>query len=150
MKPETMTEIATLFTGSKWTSDTNSKYSEAFATLQPYEDAEVVDATKALRASLARTHCTAAEIVGEIRRMRKRSTVQEKAQREYIDIHEVTVQRDEMRKAIMLAPREVVAQAVAYCRKAGAIESKPLSGDVTQWSAFTTGMVYAAIERAHG
>jgi hypothetical protein len=50
----------------------------------------------------------------------------------------------------MLAPREVVAQAVAYCRKAGAIESKPLSGDVTQWSAFTIGMVYAAIERAHG
>jgi hypothetical protein len=41
-------------------------------------------------------------------------TVQDKAQREYIDIHEVTVQRDEMRKAIMLAPREVVAQAVAY------------------------------------
>jgi hypothetical protein len=60
MKPETMSKIGTLFTGSKWTSDTNKKYAEAFAILQPYEDAEVVDATKALRASLARTHCTAA------------------------------------------------------------------------------------------
>ena len=65
-------------------------------------------------------------------------------------LKQALAERDEMRKAIMLAPREVVAQAVAYCRKAGALESKPLSGDVTQWSAFTTGLVYAAIEKAHG
>jgi hypothetical protein len=63
---------------------------------------------------------------------------------------QVLDERKQARNTVLLAPREVIAAAVARCRKVGALDGTPLSPKVEEWSAYTVGMVYAAIEEAHG
>jgi hypothetical protein len=150
MRTETAATILEYFGGSSWAKPDSKRHAEAAKVLEGFSHEDIVTACKSLRASLARTHCKAEELVGEIRRNKRREVVQAQAWREGINPDDIERERKQARNAVLLAPREVIAAAVAKCRKIGALDATPLSPKVEEWSAYTVGMVYAAIEEAHG
>jgi hypothetical protein len=103
-----------------------------------------------MRLTLSRSSVKPEELAGEIRRNTKRAKVHSQAWKDGINPDEIERERKQARNAVILAPREVIAAAVARCRKVGALDGTPLSPKVEEWSAYTVGMVYAAIEEAHG
>ena len=68
---------------------------------------------------------------------------------EGIDPHEVEREAKQMRNTLLLAPREVIAKAVAYARNIRMLDGSPLPGDVASWSAFQIGAVHVALEITH-
>ncbi len=54
--------------------------------------------------------------------------------------------RQRMKKDLLLATREEIAVGVSYARQVGALGGEPLPGKVEEWSAYSTGIVWAAME----
>lgn len=146
MTPHGMTIIRDLFPMTRWAIDTNAKYQEAFSLLQPYEDSEIEAACRSLKKSISRSAIKADEIQCEARRLRRRSDIQAKVQRDEIDEAEVEREAQKMRNTLLLAPREDITKAVARCRKCAALDGTPLPADVAAWSKFQIGIVHAALE----
>jgi hypothetical protein len=55
--------------------------------------------------------------------------------------------QQEIKRMLVLATREELAAGVAYARSVQAITAEPLPSDVTEWSNFTRGIVWAAMEK---
>lgn len=146
MRTETAVTILEYFPGSKWANPDSAKHAEAAKVLEEFTHEDIVQACKTMRASLARSHATAEEIVGEIRRNRKKAASLVK-QWEGVNTHEVEQDRKAMRNAILLAPAAMVREAVAHCRKHNTIGGDPLPANREEWTAYAVGMVYAALER---
>jgi len=146
MRAETAATILEYFGGSSWAKPDSKRHAEAAKVLEGFSHEDIVTACKSLRASLARTHCKAEELVGEIKRNQRKSLVQARAMQEGIDPHEVERDAKQMRNTLLLAPREDIAKAVARCRKCAALDGSPLPADVAAWSRFQIGMVHAALE----
>lgn len=146
MRTETAATILEYFGGSSWAKPDSKRHAEAAKVLEGFSHEDIVTACKSLRASLARTHCKAEELVGEIKRNQRKSVVQARAMQEGIDPHEVEREAKQMRNTLLLAPREVIAKAVARCRKHAALDGSPLPADVASWSRFQIGIVHAALE----
>ena len=149
MRTETAATILEYFGGSSWAKPDSKRHAEAAKVLEGFSHEDIVTACKSLRASLARTHCKAEELVGEIKRNQRKSVVQARAMQEGIDPHEVEREAKQMRNTLLLEPREVIAKAVAYARKIRMLDGSPLPGDVASWSAFQIGAVHAALEITH-
>lgn len=135
------------FSGSKWANADSAKHKEACALLEEFDDSEIIEAIETLGQSVARTFIKPEELVGEIRRNRKRIKVVTVQQNEQILAEQVAHDRAFMVNALISAPSEAVAAAVKYLRKVGVIGAEPLSRDIQSWRPFTVGMVYAAYER---
>jgi hypothetical protein len=99
-----------------------------------------------MRRTLSRSHVKPEELVGEIKRNKRREVVQAQAWREGINPAEVDREREEMKRMLMLATREEIAVGVSYARQVGALGGEPLPGKVEEWSAYSTGIVWAAME----
>lgn len=146
MRAETAATILEYFGGCSWAKPDSKRHAEAAKVLEGFSHEDIVTACKSLRASLARTHCKAEELVGEIKRNQRKSVVQARAMQEGIDPHEVEREAKKMRNTLLLAPREDIAKAVARCRKHAALDGSPLPADVASWSRFQIGIVHAALE----
>lgn len=146
MRAETAATILEYFGGSSWAKPDSKRHAEAAKVLEGFSHEDIVTACKSLRASLARTHCKAEELVGEIKRNQRKSVVHARAMQEGIDPHEVEREAKKMRNTLLLAPREDIAKAVARCRKHAALDGSPLPADVASWSRFQIGIVHAALE----
>jgi hypothetical protein len=142
-----MAEVLERFPNTKWCKPSSKGYDEAQVALAAFTDTDISTALASLRRNMARSMVTVDEIIAEIRRLRRRSEFAERVQREGINPDEIERERREMRNAILLAPAEEVRAAVAYCRKVGSLDGQPLSPKREEWSAFTIGMVHAALER---
>ena len=147
MRTETAATIAEYFPGSKWASPDSARHADAATALEAFTHEDIVQACKSLRANLSRTHCTAEELAGEVKRNQRKAVIHQRAMAEGINPQEVEQERRQARNALLLAPREVIAKAVARCRKIGMLDGAPLSPKVEEWSAYTVGIVYAAIEQ---
>jgi hypothetical protein len=55
--------------------------------------------------------------------------------------------RQRMKKDLLLATREEIAVGVSYARQVGALGGEPLPGKVEEWSTYSTGIVWAAMEK---
>jgi hypothetical protein len=99
-----------------------------------------------MRRTLSRSHVKPEELVGEIKRNKRREVVQAQAWKEGINPAEVDRGREDMKRMLMLATREEIAVGVAYARKIGALGGEPLPGKVEEWSAYSIGIVWAAME----
>ena len=146
MRTETAATILEYFGGCSWAKPDSKRYAEASKVLEGFSHEDIVTACKSLRASLARTHCKAEELVGEIKRNQRKMVVHARAMQEGIDPHEVEREAKKMRNTLLLAPREDIAKAVARCRKHAALDGSPLPADVASWSRFQIGIVHAALE----
>jgi hypothetical protein len=146
MRTETAATILEYFGGSSWANTDSKKHAEAAKV--SHED--IVQACKTMRLTLSRSSVKPEELAAEIRRNTKRAKVHAQAWKDGINPDEIERERKQARNAVLLAPREIIAAAVARCRKVGALDGTPLSPKVEEWSAYTVGMVYAAIEEAHG
>jgi CO dehydrogenase/acetyl-CoA synthase alpha subunit len=147
MRPETGATILEHFAGSTWAKHDSKRHDEAAKMLEEFTHEEIAAACKSMRRTLSRSHVKPEELVGEIKRNKRREVVQAQAWREGINPAEVERELREMRNAILLAPAEEVREAVAYCRKVGSLDGQPLSPKREEWSSFTIGMVHAALER---
>ena len=147
MRPETAATIAEYFPGSKWASPDSSRHAHAAKVLEAFSHEDIVQACKSLRANLSRTHCTAEELAGEIKRNKRRDAIQAQAWREGINPAEVERDRKDMKRMLLLATREEIAVGVKYARQVGALGGEPLPGNVEEWSAYSTGIVWAAMDK---
>jgi hypothetical protein len=147
MRPETMQQIAVYFPGSKWTSEESKKYQESFRILEPLPDEDVLEGCKSMRATLTRTHCSAEELAGEIKRLQRRKAITLVARKDYVDERDVERDRTDIQRLLLLATREEVAKGVAYARRIGAISTSTLDADISKWTSRTRGIVWAAMER---
>lgn len=147
MRTETAATIVEFFPGSKWASPDSARHADAAKVLESFTHEDIVQACKTLRANLSRTHCTAEELAGEIKRNQRKAVIHQRAMAEGINPAEVEQDRRKARNTLLLAPREVIAKAVAKCRKVGALDGNALSPKIEEWSAYTVGIVYAAIEQ---
>lgn len=150
MRTETAAVILEHFGGSTWAKPDSKRHAEAAKVLDEFTHEDIVQACKTMRLTLSRSSVKPEELAGEIRRNNKRAKVHAQAWKDGINPDEIERERKQARNAVLLAPREVIAAAVAKCRKVGALDGTPLSPKVEEWSAYTVGMVYAAIEEAHG
>ncbi len=116
------------------------------AALAPYNETDLTQAVKSLRRTLARAQCTVEEIVGEVRRLRRRNEIAAKADNEGINEEQVRRDREDMRRMLLLATREEIAVGVAYARKIGALTAEPLPAKVEEWSEYARGVVWAAMD----
>lgn len=147
MTPQGMKHIREYFPSSKWANETSAKYQEAFTALGNCTDEEVLEACKSLRQSVARLHMKPEEFVGEVRRNRKRVAAVVVQRRDFVDEEQVLRDRKQMMNTLLLAPQQSIRSAVAYLRRLGALGPQPLSREIESWSAFTVGMVFAAVEQ---
>ena len=147
MSEVAMAEVLERFPSTKWCKPSSNKYDEAQGALAAFTDTDISTALASLRRNMTRSMVTVDEIIGEIRRLRRRSEIVERAQQEGINDEEVQRHRREMRNAILLAPAEELREAVAYCRKVGSLDGQPLSPKREEWSAYAVGIVHAALER---
>ena len=150
MRTETAATILEYFGGSSWANPDSKKHAEAAKVLDEFSHEDIVQACKTMRLTLSRSSVKPEELAGEIRRNTKRAKVHAQAWKDAINPYDIECERKFQRNAVLLAPREVIAAAVARCREVGALDGTPLSPKVEEWSAYTVGMVYAAIEEAHG
>lgn len=150
MRNETAASIIELFPGCSWARPDSKRHDEAGKVLDEQTHEDIVQACKTLRANLARNHCTAEEIVAEIKRNQRKAAIHARACLDGINPEEVERERKLAKNAVLLAPREVIAKAVERCRQIGVLDGTPLSPKIEEWSAYTVGMVYAAIEEEHG
>ena len=149
MTPHGMQIILQAFPQTKWASDTSAKYMEAFTILKPYEDSEIEGACRSLKASLTRSAIKVEEVQAEVRRLRRRSEIRAEAERDAIDEAEVDRDRKAVTQALVLATREEIAAGVAHCRRVAALTGEALPADVTEWTPYQRGMVWAAMD-GHG
>jgi hypothetical protein len=147
MTPDGMTIIRDLFPMTKWAIDTSAKYQEAFSILQPYEDSEIEAACRSLKRSLARATIKPEEIQCEARRLRRRSDIRAKAENESINEAEVEADRKTVMTMLLLAAREDIAKGVAQCRRMTALTGEALPSDITQWTPYQRGVVWAAMDK---
>lgn len=150
MRTETAATIVEHFGGSTWANRDSKRHADAAKLLDEFSHEDIVQACKTMRLTLSRSSIKPEELVGEIRRNAKRARVQAQAWKDGINPDEIERERKQARNAVLLAPREIIAAAVAKCRKIGALDGTPLSPKVEEWSAYTVGMVYAAIAEEHG
>lgn len=94
---------------------------------------------------LSRSSIKPEELLGEIKRNRKKANSVARFWKSEIDEDEVARERTEMRRDLLLAPREVIAKGVTYCRRIQVLDAQPLKADISTWSAFEVGVVHAAI-----
>lgn len=146
MRTETAITILEYFPGAKWAKHDSAKHAQAAEVLAGYEHEDIVRACKTMRATMSRTHATAEEIVGEIKRNAKKDASLVK-QWQGVNTYEVEQHRREMRDAVCNAPAATVRAAVAFCRQRGTLGGEPLPSDRMEWSAYAIGMVYNALER---
>lgn len=146
MRAETAATILEYLPGCKWASPDSTKHQQAAEVLDAFTHEDIVQACKTLRASLSRTHATAEEIAGEVKRNQRKAAALVK-QWEGVNTHEVEQDRKAMRSAILLAPADLLRRAVALCRKTGVLGAEPLSANREEWSAYAVGMVYVTLER---
>jgi hypothetical protein len=147
MRAETAASIIEYFPGSSWAKPESKRHAEAGKVLAEQTHEDIVQACKTLRANLARTHCTAEEIVGEIKRNQRKAAIHARAWADGINPEEVERDLADMRRTLLLCSREELATGVAYARKVGALTGEPLKGKVEEWSAYQTGIVWAALDR---
>jgi hypothetical protein len=134
------------FPSSTWAKPSSKKYEESMAALAPYNETDLTQAVKSLRRTLARAQCTVEEIVGEVRRLRRRNEIAAKADNEGINEEQVRRDREDMKRILLLATREEIAVGVAYARKIGALTAEPLPAKVEEWSEYARGVVWAAMD----
>lgn len=146
MRAETAASIIEYFPGSSWAKPDSKRHAEAGKVLADQTHEDIVQACKTLRANLARTHCTAEEIVGEIKRNQRKAAIHARAWSDGINPEEVEREAKQMRNTLLLAPRQEIAKAVAKCRKFRLLDGTPLPGDVSEWSVYQVGAVHAALE----
>lgn len=147
MRAETAATILEYLPGCKWASPDSAKHQQAAEVLDAFTHEDIVQACKTLRATLSRTHATAEEIAGEVKRNQRKAVIAAKAMQDGIDPYEVEQERKAMRSAILLAPADLLRRAVALCRKTGVLGAEPLSANREEWSAYAVGMVYVTLER---
>lgn len=146
MRTETAVTILEFFPGSKWASPDSAKHGQAAEVLAEFTHEDIVKACKTMRATISRTHCTVEELAGEIKRNQRKAKVHARAWAEGINPDEVERERRQARNTVLLAPAETVRAAVTRCRKIGALDGTPLSSKREEWSAYTIGVVAAAME----
>jgi hypothetical protein len=146
MRPETGATILEHFAGSTWAKPDSKRHDEAAKVLAEFTHEEIAAACKSMRRTLSRSHVKPEELVGEIKRNKRREVVQAQAWREGINPAEVDREREEMKRMLMLATREEIAVGVSYARQVGALGGEPLPGKVEEWSAYSNGIVWAAME----
>jgi hypothetical protein len=142
-----MQAVLEIFPSTTWAKPTSKRYQDGLGTLSSFTDVEVVDALKSLRRNIIRAHVTADEIVGEIRRLRRRSELAAIPNRDYIDTHQVEAERADIRRLLLLASREDIAAGVAAARQLGVLSPEPLSPNVEAWTEYARGIVFAAMEK---
>jgi len=146
MRIETGATILEHFAGSTWAKPDSKRHDEAAKVLEEFSHEEIAAACKSMRRTLSRSHVKPEELVGEIRRNKRREVVQAQAWREGINPAEVDRDRTDSRRMLLLATREEIAVGVAYARKIGALTSEPLPGKVEEWSEYAVGVVWAAMD----
>lgn len=147
MRAETVASIIEYFPGSAWAKPNSKRHAEAVMVLAEQTHEDILQACKTLRSSLARTHCTAEEIVGEIKRNQRKAAIHARAWSDGINPEEVERDLANMRRTLLLCNCEELAVGVAYARKIGALSGDPLKGKVEEWSAYQTSIVWAALDR---
>lgn len=147
MRTETAAVIQEYFAGSKWASPTSSRHEQASQVLAEFSHEEIVQACKTMRSTLARTHCTAEELAGEIKRNQRKAAIRSKADQEGYNPFEVEQQRIAMRREIEAAPADEVRKAVNHARDVGSLGGEALPADRSKWSAYAVGVVWAAMNR---
>jgi hypothetical protein len=147
MRTETAAVIQEYFAGSKWAVQSSSRHEQAAQVLAEYSHEDIVQACKTMRATLARTHCTAEELAGEIRRNQRKNAVRAQAEREGYNPFEVEQHRAAMRSEIEAADSTKVREVVNRLRNVGALGGEHLPADRSKWSAYTVGVVWAGLNR---
>lgn len=147
MRIETAAFIQDQFPGSKWANPSSSRHQQASDVLADYAHEDIVDACRSMRASLSRTHCTAEELVGEIKRNQRKAAIRAKADQEGYNPYEVEQHRIAMRNAVENAPADEVRRAVSHARSVGSLAGEPLPADRSKWSSYAVGVVWAALNR---
>jgi hypothetical protein len=147
MRAETAAVIQEYFAGSKWASSSSSRHEQASQVLAEFTHEEIVQACKTMRASLTRTHCTAEELAGEVKRNQRKEAVQARAEREGYNPFEVEQHRAAMRSEIEAADPAKVRAVVNRLRLVGALGGEPLPADRAKWSFYTVGVVWAGLNR---
>ena len=99
MSEVAMAEVLERFPSTKWCKPSSNKYDEAQGALAAFTDTDISTALASLRRNMTRSMVTVDEIIGEIRRLRRRSEIVERAQQEGINGEEVERQRQMVRKA---------------------------------------------------
>ena len=147
MTPHGMQIILQAFTQTKWASDTSTRYQEAFTILMPYEDSEIEAACRSLKKTIVRAAIKPEEVQAEVRRLRRRSEIRAEAERDAIDEAEVERDRKSITQALVLATREEIAAGVSHCRSVAALTGEALPSDVTEWTPYQRGVVWAAMDK---
>jgi hypothetical protein len=145
MRSETAATILEYFAGANWAREDSKRHEAASQVLAECTHEEITQACTTMRQSISRSAIKPEELLGEIKRNRKKTSKATKFWESSIDGNEVERHRAEMRRDLLLAPREVVARGVAHCRKVQALDAQPLAPDISTWSNFEVGVVHAAI-----
>ena len=147
MNPSILFQILERFPQSKWAMTSSAKHKEAMAKLEDFSDEELAAALDVMKRTLARTMVTPDQLAAEIKMMRKRTAVNQRAQEDAIIQEQVDQDRAAMRQELGQTDEALIRTAVKYCRSMGAVDMKPLSRNIAEWSDFTVGMVWAAVQR---
>ncbi|CAB4165144.1 hypothetical protein UFOVP824_34 [uncultured Caudovirales phage] len=147
MNPSILFQILERFPQSKWAMTSSAKHKEALKKLEEFGDDEIAEALDVMKRTLARTLITPDQLAAEIKMMRKRTRVNQKQLNDVIIETQVEQDRVEMRADLANTPEELIRAAVKFCRSVSALDIKPLSRNITEWSDYTVGMVWAAVQR---
>lgn len=146
MNEKIYSAILKRFAGAKWANPDSARHKEACALLDEFDDSEILEAVETLGASLVRTFIKPEELVGEIKRNRKRTKVVTIQQNEQIIAEQVAHDRTQMLNELIALPSQAIGDAVRYLRSIGVIGHEKLSRDLATWSPFTIGMVWASCD----
>jgi hypothetical protein len=147
VNPSILFQILERFPQSKWAMTGSAKHSESLKKLEEFGDDEIAEALDVMKRTLARTLITPDQLAAEIKMMRKRTRVNQKQLNDAVIESQVQQDRVEMRAELNATPEQVIRAAVKYCRSVSAVDLKPLSRNISEWSDFTVGMVWAAVQR---
>ena len=141
-----MLAVLEAFPTTPWAKETSKKYDEALGNLSTFNDVEVADALKSLRRTLFRSHLTTDEIIGEIRRLRRRSDLVQQAEKDQLNEDEVKRERADIARMLHLASRDEIADGVTHARQVGVLSPDPLPPKIEDWTDYARGIVWAAME----
>lgn len=147
MNPSILFQILERFPQSKWAMTSSAKHKEAMAKLEEFGDEEIAAALDVMRRTIARGMITPDQLAGQMKSMRKSQFVAKRAQEDAIIQEQVDHDRAAMRQELGATDEALIRTAVKYCRSLGAVDAKPLSRNIAEWTDFTVGMVWAAVQR---
>jgi hypothetical protein len=142
-----MTAALEHFPSSGWAKPTSKKYAESLGALSSFTDTEVIDALKSLKRTVVRSNVTVDEIIGEIRRLRRRSDLVQQAAKDALDEDEVKRERADIARMLHLASRDEIAAGVAHARQVGVLSPDPLPPNIEDWTDYARGIVWAAMDQ---